>query len=106
MRASTTPTYYTLFFEVEDSAESDSTPQCAILRRDCCGYHLELSERPFVGKSFRGENLGVMEHNNPEAFSEFLAIARLCSVDGFHVAPESSRPRDAVSISLGDAKEQ
>jgi len=106
MRASTTPGYYTLFYDVIDLAEPNKITRSAILRRDCCGYALELNAAPFAGKSFRGINMSIIERDFADAYAEFLSIARLCSIQGFHVAPESSQTINTVAIPPVHSEEQ
>ena len=106
MRASTTPGYYTLFYDVIDLTDPNKITRSAILRRDCCGYALELNAAPFAGKSFRGMNMSIIERDFADAYAEFLSIARLCSIQGFQVAPESSQPISTVAIPHVHSEEQ
>jgi hypothetical protein len=82
MRSSTQVGYYTLFFEL---AEAGKPLRSAVLRRNCCGYLLELSGEAFAGETYQGINLSTLERDSSDAFSEFLSIATACNCQGLRV---------------------
>lgn len=96
MRASTTPGYYTLSFEVLDQ---DGKTRVAILRRHCCGYQLELNGDPFAGNTYQAINLTSLERDHSEAFAEFVSIVRACNLPGIHVAPDCDAEEATVAKS-------
>lgn len=98
MRSSTQAGYYTLFFEL---TESDKPHRTAVLRRNCCGYLLELSGETFAGGTYQGVNLSEIERNSSDAFDEFLSIATACNCKGLHVDLTSSHERAVTDGNMG-----
>lgn len=82
MRSSTQAGYYTLVFEL---TESGKPLRSAVLRRNCCGYLLELTGGEFSGTTYQGVNLSALERDSSKAFSEFLSIATACNCRGLRV---------------------
>lgn len=97
MRASTTIGYYTLFIEI--SKAEDGTKRSAILRRNCCGYQLEIQDDHFKGRTFDANNLMSLEKSFPEAFASLLSIASECAIPQILVDfSEIEVPKDTAQI--------